>query len=170
MMNFSGSGISRRFYRDVLSVAVSLLLIVPSAFALEEKTAPLKTMPEPPVGAGQLANITLGLIVVLGLIFALAWLYRRYGNISSFNRSNIHVVGGVSLGTREKAILLEVEGERILVGVTPSQVTRLLVLNSQAHSHTSSQTSEEAVVQADNIEDFASKLQQEQNRSSEVKA
>jgi flagellar protein FliO/FliZ len=135
------------------------LFSMQSVLAADEKIERVSRLPAPPVGAGQLANITIGLFLVLGLIFALAWLFRRYGNISTLNRSDIKILGGVSLGTKEKAILLEVEGEKILVGVTPNQVTRLHVLSFQ----------QDEVLKADNIEDFAVRLQQEQGRASEVK-
>jgi flagellar biosynthetic protein FliO len=170
MMTLTVSRIIRLVSSRVLSVIISCLLIVQAVHAVEDKALPAKTLPEPPVGAGQLANITLGLMIVLGLIFSLAWLYRRYGNISSFNRSNIQVLGGVSLGTREKAILLEVEGEKILVGVTPSQVTRLHVLEGGKRTDAGSRISDGIELQADNIEDFASKLHQEKSRSSGEKA
>ena len=39
------------------------------------------------------------------------------------------VLGGVSLGSREKAVLLTVDGRRLLVGVAPGRVQTLLVLN-----------------------------------------
>ena len=169
MMNRCNSRIIRLIYNKALTAVCFSLLIVPAVFAVEDKPSPAKPLAEPPVGAGELANITMGLMVVLALIFALAWLYRRYGNITSFNRSNINVLGGVSLGTREKAILLEVEGEKILVGVTPNQVTRLHVLEGNAKSDKVSVVEDEAALQADNIEDFATKLQQEQGRTSEAK-
>ncbi|NNJ92745.1 MAG: flagellar biosynthetic protein FliO [Gammaproteobacteria bacterium] len=156
--------------RYVLPVIYTLLMM-PAVYAAEEIAAvSTKGIPEAPVGAGQLANITLGLVLVLALIFALAWLFRRYGNVASFNRSNIHVVGGVSLGSRERAVLLDVEGEQILVGVTPNQITRLHVLKSRHVSASDTTDSEDQLIQADNIEDFASKLQAEQQYSSEAKS
>jgi len=86
--------------------------------------------PVNPVGAEELASVTLGLLMILALIFALAWLYRRYGNFVSLNRSDIQILGGVSLGSREKAVLLEVEGTRLLVGVAAGQVNTLHVFDS----------------------------------------
>lgn len=121
------------FLLSALLLAVLLFVLLFTADiakATENKIATSNnatTLPGPPVGAGELANITLGLMAVLALIFALAWLYRRYGNLPAFNRSNIQLIGGVSLGTREKAVLLEVEGTRVLVGVTSNQITPLHV-------------------------------------------
>lgn len=154
--------------RWLLPVASSFFMLS-TAYA-EDKTSTTRSIPEAPVGAGELANITLGLVLVLALIFALAWLFRRYGNVASLNRSNIQVLGGVSLGSRERAVLLEVEGEQILVGVTPNQITRLHVLKSHASSSSSVAEQESEPMQADNIEDFASKLQAEQQFSSEAKS
>ncbi|MEO5341869.1 MAG: flagellar biosynthetic protein FliO [Gammaproteobacteria bacterium SHHR-1] len=68
-----------------------------------------------------------GLLLVLLLILAMGWLVKRLG-ISPAHRGAVRVVGGVSLGGRERALLLEVEGQRILVGVAPGQVRRLLQL------------------------------------------
>ena len=96
-----------------------------------DKVAKVSSMSEGPVGAAELANITLALFFVLALIFIIAWLFRRYGNIASLNRSNIQVLGGVSLGHRERAVLLEVEGERILVGVAQGHVSKLHVLEKK---------------------------------------
>jgi flagellar protein FliO/FliZ len=96
-----------------------------------DKVAKVSSMSEGPVGAAELANITLALFFVLALLFLLAWLFRRYGNIASLNRSNIQVLGGVSLGHRERAVLLEVEGERILVGVAQGHVSKLHVLEKK---------------------------------------
>lgn len=125
----------------------------------EVKQAP-KRLAENPVGAEQLANVTLGLIVVLGLIFALAWLYRRYGNIPTFNRSQIQVLGGVSLGSREKAVLLEVEGEKLLIGVAQGSVTKLHSFPKQSDQRSSdSQEFNEAVT-----ESFSEQFSKEQSR------
>ena len=168
-MKFAVSSITRLIPYHALFGVFSFLSIAPSAYALEEKVLPEKTLPQPPVGAGELANITLGLVLVLALIFALAWLFRRYGNVASLNRSNIQVLGGVSLGSRERAVVLEVEGEQILVGVTPSQITRLHVLKSRHLSDSDAADIKSQPLQADNTEDFASKLQAEQQYSTETK-
>ena len=166
-MRIMASNLVKHFYQNMLPFICSMLLIAPIIAAAEEKTGPVKPLPGPPIGASELANITLGLIVVLGLIFALAWLFRRYGNMTSLNRSNIQILGGVSLGSRERAVLLEVEGEKILIGVTPNQVTRLHVLKDE---QTADIIADEQFMQADNVEDFASKLQQEKERPAEAKA
>jgi flagellar protein FliO/FliZ len=134
-----------------LLMTAALLLSLP-VFAVETHLSEKKTVTNP-VGAEQLANVTLGLLAVLALIFALAWLYRRYGNYTPFNRADIQVLGGVSLGSREKAVLLEVEGTRLLVGVATGHISTLHVFHSQ-------DTTDLQTV-ADHSEDFAEKLHNE---------
>jgi flagellar protein FliO/FliZ len=49
-------------------------------------------------------------------------------------KGRVNVLGGVSLGAREKAVLLTVEGRRLLVGVAPGQVSTLMVLDEEAET------------------------------------
>lgn len=68
------------------------------------------------------------LIGVLVLLVVVAWgisqwLKRRPGGASG-NRQ-LRVITAVAVGTRERVVLLEVEGERVLIGVTPQQITSL---------------------------------------------
>ena len=48
--------------------------------------------------------------IVLGLIAALAWGLRRFGRVPMGGRGAVQVLGGVSLGSRERAVLLSVDG------------------------------------------------------------
>jgi flagellar protein FliO/FliZ len=80
--------------------------------------------------ADGLGETAIGLVMVLLLILALAWLFKRFGNrLPMAGRGPVQVIGGVSLGTRERAVLLSVDGIRLLVGVAPGQVRTLHVLD-----------------------------------------
>jgi len=73
-------------------------------------------------------NMFMGLAVVIALILGLAWVLKKYGKVSGSNVVDMKVLGGLSLGTREKAILIEVDNTRLLVGVTPGHIQTLHVL------------------------------------------
>ena len=77
-------------------------------------------------------NMVMGLIVVVALILGLAWILKKYGKLPNNNLVNMKVLGGLSLGTREKALLIEVENTRLLVGVTPGHIQTLYVLNDNS--------------------------------------
>src|SRR5579863_2489039 len=81
-----------------------------------------------PVGAGGLASVTLALLVVLAAIFAVAWLARRVRGIGSRVGNAIDVLAEVPLGPKERAVLIKVGAEQILVGVAPGRVSALHVL------------------------------------------
>lgn len=79
-------------------------------------------------------NMVMGLVVVIALILGLAWVLKKYGRLPSQNMVDMKVLGGLSLGTREKAILIEVENTRLLVGVTPGHIQTLFVLGEGQNS------------------------------------
>ncbi|HUN71060.1 MAG TPA: flagellar biosynthetic protein FliO [Steroidobacteraceae bacterium] len=81
-----------------------------------------------PVGAGGLASVTFALLAVLAAIFAVAWLARRVRGIGSRVGNAIDVLAEVPLGPKERAVLLKVGTEQVLVGVAPGRVSALHVL------------------------------------------
>jgi flagellar protein FliO/FliZ len=48
----------------------------------------------------------------------------------------IHIKSTVSVGTRERVMLIEVAGEWVLVGVTPGNISTLMRLNQSPLSQT----------------------------------
>ena len=66
-------------------------------------------------------------VVIIGII-AVAWLLRRFGSMHSPIGGSIRVMGGLSMGTRERIVLLQVGEEQLLVGVAPGRIQTLHVL------------------------------------------
>jgi flagellar protein FliO/FliZ len=81
-----------------------------------------------PVGAGGLASVTFALLAVLAAIFAVAWLARRVRSFGSRIGNAIDVLADIPLGPKERAVLLKVGTEQVLVGVAPGRVSTLHVL------------------------------------------
>jgi flagellar protein FliO/FliZ len=71
-------------------------------------------------------------LVVLALVAALAWLVRRgaFGALRGGNRS-IVVETAVPIGERRSLIIVAVEGRRLLLGLTPTQITMVTELGAQ---------------------------------------
>ncbi|WP_166265169.1 flagellar biosynthetic protein FliO [Marinobacter caseinilyticus] len=76
-----------------------------------------------------MATLGIGLLVVLGLIFACAWLVRRMNGLSGMNSGAMKVVSVMALGTRERIALVDVGGTQILLGITPSTIRTLHVFD-----------------------------------------
>jgi flagellar protein FliO/FliZ len=73
----------------------------------------------------------MGLVVVVALILGLAWVLKKYGRLPVNNQVDMKILGGLSLGTRERAVLVQVEGRRLLLGVAPGRVATLHVLDDK---------------------------------------
>jgi len=81
-----------------------------------------------PVGTGGVASVTLALLLVLAAIFAVAWLARRVRGFGNRVGGAIEVLADVPLGPKERAVLIKLGVEQILVGVAPGRVSALHVL------------------------------------------
>ena len=90
-------------------------------------TTPTGTVNTPDVTAS-LLKVTAGLLLVIVAIFASAWFYRRFGNLSPVANDALRIIGGLSIGQKEKIVLLQVGDEQLLVGVAPGSIQKLHVL------------------------------------------
>lgn len=77
--------------------------------------------------ASGLVEITLALVVVLAAIFAFAWLARRARLLAGGAQDRIEVVADLPLGSKERAVLVRVNGVELLLGVAPGRVNSLHV-------------------------------------------
>jgi flagellar protein FliO/FliZ len=97
------------------------------------------TIPTPqpvaPSTGGGLLQTSLALIFVIGLMLGLAWLTKRFGprNFGGGN-SNIKLVGTLSVGTRERILVVEVGEQWIVVGASPGRMNALATMPRQESS------------------------------------
>ena len=107
-----------------------LLLALPLSALAAEPVAQAVTAPAVGSVGGQLTQLVLGLLLVIGLIFVLAWLMRRVQRIGPGNGQVIELVGSRALGPRDRLVLVQVGEEQILLGLTPGRITPLHVLKT----------------------------------------
>lgn len=77
-----------------------------------------------PLSLESVLQLLLGLGLVLGTIFVIAWLLRRVTLLPGQHRK-LKVVAALSLGQRERAVLVQVGDQQLLLGVAQGQVTLL---------------------------------------------
>ncbi|MGH8762777.1 MAG: flagellar biosynthetic protein FliO [Nitrosospira sp.] len=77
------------------------------------------------VSGGGMLQVMLGLGLVLAVIAGSAWLLRRFGGVSRGPASAIKIIGGSSVGQRERVVLVEVADTWLVIGVAPGHVTAL---------------------------------------------
>jgi len=83
--------------------------------------------------SGQLAQMVFGLLLVVGLIFFLAWLLRRLQSTAVKGGQGIEIVGSRAIGPRDRLLLVQVGKEQILIGHTPGSIEALHVLAEPVH-------------------------------------
>ncbi|MBJ7309175.1 flagellar biosynthetic protein FliO [Rugamonas sp. CCM 8940] len=94
--------------------------------------APSASAPSAPSSAGGLVQTTLALAFVLALLVGLAWLLKRYGPKTLGNGGGtVRLVGSLSVGTRERILVVEVGEQWIVVGASPGRMNALATMPRQ---------------------------------------
>jgi flagellar biosynthetic protein FliO len=79
-----------------------------------------------PVSGSSTSGMVSGLIFLLVLVLGAAWLIKRTGNMPALRGgSSMKVVAALSLGPRERVVLIELGGQQWLLGVGTGSVTTL---------------------------------------------
>ncbi|KJZ65198.1 flagellar protein FliO/FliZ [Pseudomonas sp. BT76 TE3572] len=111
---------------------LGVLLGLPFSVLAAEPVATATAAAAPAVSsgvAGQLTQLVFGLLLVLGLIFFLAWLLRRVQQAGPAGKGQvIELIGSRALGPRDRLMLVQVGNEQILLGLSPGTITALHVL------------------------------------------
>lgn len=81
---------------------------------------------------GGVLKMALGLAIVLAVMALITWIIKRMVPGVANKQSVVRVVGGVSVGSRERVVVLEVAGRWIVIGVAPGQISRLANLEVAA--------------------------------------
>jgi flagellar protein FliO/FliZ len=97
-------------------------LLTPAVTAAAEGPADLASAAVP--------NVLLGLLGVVVVILAVAWVARRVLQIQPTAGGQLRVVGGLSLGPRERVVLIQAGPTQMLLGVSPGRIQTLHVLDA----------------------------------------
>lgn len=97
-------------------IAFIFALVLP----VHSNAAPLKY-----TSSQDYVKVFLMLILIVGLIFACAWLVRRMSGGMGVNQRHIQVLSVMPLGTREKLMIIKAAHEYLLIGVTPNGISTL---------------------------------------------
>ena len=97
-----------------LFAAIALSALAPSALAQAATT--------PAAGMGQML---LGLAAVIALVFALAWLARRLGVPLHETSPLLKRVASLTVGARERVLIVEVADQWLVLGVTTQSIQTL---------------------------------------------
>ncbi len=109
-------------------VLLGATLLPVTGFTAEVARFAAPTEPVISDSASGMVRMMLALCLVLALVFAAAWLMRRMRVAQGQSAQGIQVISQVSLGARERAVVIRVGGRDVLLGVAPGNVRTLLVI------------------------------------------
>ena len=109
-------------------VGWALVQLSAGAFAAEPFAAPETAKAVSTSPAGGLVQVTLSLMLVLAAVFVAAWVVRRLRTFGRPGAGAINIIADVALGTKERAVLIQVGTQQVLLGVAPGRVNTLHVL------------------------------------------
>lgn len=86
----------------------------------------------PAASSSSLLQTTVALMFVLALLVGLAWFLKRYGPKNFGGGSNtVRLVGALSVGARERILVVEVGEQWIVVGASPGRMNALATMPRQ---------------------------------------
>jgi flagellar protein FliO/FliZ len=95
-----------------------------------------------PTIAGGLQAI-LGFAAVLAFMAVAAWALRRFGLARGIRGSPVKIIGGVSVGGRERVLVVEAGDQWIVLGVAPGRVNALATMPRRDNPMSSPSATEE---------------------------
>ncbi len=111
--------------RVVAGLGAAGQVLVP-AIAVAAETSPTGA---PPLDAGSILQVILGLVAVLLFIGGVAWLLRHVLRFQPTVGGQLRILGGLSMGPRERVVLVKVGESQLLLGVAPGRLQTLHVLD-----------------------------------------
>ena len=109
---------------------IALLLLSISGPALAE-TGAGETLPSTAdlFSWSYLGQVVASLALVIGLLLAALWMMRRVNGVGQAVGGQMRMVSSLGLGQRERAVLVSVGDQQILLGVAPGRVAALHVFD-----------------------------------------
>lgn len=126
---------------NAFGILFPILVFIPEdVFAAVETGTDKNMILAEPLAASNIWQMVFGLVLVILIIFALSWLLRRVTGLHSVAGGSLKLIAGLSVGNRERIILIQVGEQQLLIGVAPGRVQTLHVLDKPVDTEPSSMT------------------------------
>lgn len=128
-MHVRSSSVKVLTYSVVWGMSLFYSLPLFANASVDAQKVPLRPVPDP-LSAEVIAQLLIGLVVVIFLIFFCAFLFKRFGGIS-YQGSQMKVVTGLTLGSKERLLLVQVgEQKQVLLSVAANGIQLLAEFDS----------------------------------------
>lgn len=113
-----------------LMLIMMFVIDIPFVLAQSADNSKLPAAAKQPVMPGEsVFGVVFSLLLVVAVIFMLAWVMRRMGGVTPRSNAMMKIVGALSMGARERVVLIQVGEEQVLLGVAPGRIQTLHVLD-----------------------------------------
>ena len=119
--------LTRNVFKYKVLTTTILFLFSAEAYSVDS-TSSQKINPSA-VDNSYLLQLFIGLFVVVFCIVVLAWAAKKMRGFQSLADDSIKIISAMSMGARERILLLQVGEEQILIGVAPGKINKLHVLD-----------------------------------------
>lgn len=82
-----------------------------------------------PVTSSTVIEMVFYLMLVVAVIFFCAWLFRRMGGMGVGAAGLIKILTAISLGSRDRIVLIQVGDKQMLLGISPGRINTLHVFD-----------------------------------------
>lgn len=89
-------------------------------------------------GAPDFLRMIISLMIVLAVIFSLAYLVKKL-KITPNSQKGLRTIATLSVGTKERVVVIEVNNEQFLLGITPTNVNLLHKLEEKISTDNNNQ-------------------------------
>lgn len=107
--------------RKACSVAVGFSLYATAAFASSDASTS---------DGGGLTSLLVALILVAGAAVAATWVLRHWKGSVARREGPLQLVHVIAMGPRERLALVKIGGRYLVVGITPTSITRVAELSN----------------------------------------
>lgn len=83
-------------------------------------------------GKSYMLQLFSGLILVLLSIVVLAWVVKRFNRLQPSGNTSLQIIGGISMGARERVVVVQAGSTKVLLGVSPGRINMLHVLEENS--------------------------------------
>lgn len=113
---------------SVLRLAALIISLFAVPYTWAEDAAVLPRQTAKVVSSGDVVQWLLALLVVLAVFLLSVWLLRKSGSLAVVGKGQLAVLAGLSLGVREKLVLVKVGEKQLLLGVSSGRIDKILEL------------------------------------------
>jgi len=109
-------------------VALGLIVLSPLSLAKDHLDSAAQAAPvaklEPIINTASVLQVLFSLLIVIAVIYLLAWYLRRH-QFSGGLSQKMTVIAALSVGARERVVLVQLAEKQLLLGVSPGRVNLL---------------------------------------------